>query len=91
MKGRVTDMWKEFKEFAFKCNVVDLAVGVMIGGAFSSIVTALVNNVFTPLISVITGKVDFSTLSVALGSGETAPVLAYGSFIQAIITSRYGS
>lgn len=77
--------WKEFKEFAFKGNVIDLAVGVMIGSAFSAIVTSVVNDLFTPLISIITGKVDFSTLSVTIGSGENAPVLAYGSFLQAVI------
>ena len=78
-------LWKEFKDFAFKGNVIDLSVGVMIGGAFSSIVTSMVNDLFTPLISLITGKVDFSTLAVTFGEGENAPVFAYGSFIQAII------
>ncbi len=78
-------LWKEFRDFAFKGNVIDLAVGVMIGAAFSSIVTSAVNDLFTPLISLITGKVDFSTLGVVMGSGDAAPVLAYGSFIQAVI------
>jgi len=77
--------WKEFKEFAFKGNVIDLAVGVMIGSAFSAIVTSIVNDIFTPLLSIITGKVDFSTLSVTIGAGESAPVLAYGAFLQAIV------
>jgi len=78
-------LWKEFRDFAFKGNVIDLAVGVMIGAAFGSIVTSAVNDLFTPLISLITGKVDFSTLGVVMGSGDAAPVLAYGSFIQAVI------
>lgn len=62
-------LWKEFRDFAFKGNVIDLAVGVMIGAAFGSIVTSAVNDLFTPLISLITGKVDFSTLGVVMGSG----------------------
>ena len=78
-------LWKEFRDFAFKGYVIDLAVGVMIGAAFGSIVTSAVNDLFTPLISLITGKVDFSTLGVVMGDGDAAPVLAYGSFIQAVI------
>ena len=53
-------LWNEFKAFAFKGNVVDLAVGMMIGSAFTAIVTALVNSILMPLISLITGKVSFS-------------------------------
>ncbi|NLG25265.1 MAG: large conductance mechanosensitive channel protein MscL [Clostridiales bacterium] len=78
-------MWKEFKEFAFKGNVIDLAVGVMIGGAFGKIVTSLVNDLFTPLLSGLTGGVDFSNLAVKLGAGEGAPMLTYGAFIQSVI------
>ena len=77
-------LWSEFKQFAFKGNVIDLAVGVMIGSAFTAIVNSVVNDLFTPLLSVVTGKVDFSALSVTIGSGENAPVLAYGSFLQAV-------
>lgn len=77
-------LWKEFKEFAFKGNVIDLAVGVMIGSAFTAIVNSIVNDLFTPLLSIITGKVDFSTLSLTIGTGENAPVIAYGSFLQAV-------
>lgn len=76
---------KEFKEFAFKGNVVDMAVGVMIGGAFSNIVTSVVNNLFNPLLSLVTGRVDFSSLQVVLGEGEDAAVFAYGAFIQNVI------
>ena len=78
-------MWKEFKEFAFKGNVVDMAVGVMIGAAFGSIVTSVVNDLFTPLISLLTRGVDFSSMGVKLGEGEEAAVFAYGNFIQTII------
>ncbi len=52
--------FKEFKEFAFRGNVVDLAVGVMIGSAFTSIVNSVVNDLFTPVIAAITGSIDFS-------------------------------
>ena len=75
-------MWKEFKEFAFKGNVLDMAIGVIIGGAFSAIVTSLVNDIIMPLIGLLTGGVDFSTLSVAL---KDDAVLTYGAFIQSII------
>ncbi len=52
--------WKEFKEFAFKGNVIDLAVGVMIGSAFTSIVNSVVNDLFTPLFSLLTSGINFS-------------------------------
>ena len=88
-------IFKEFGEFIKRGNVMDLAVAVIIGGAFSSIVTSLVNDIIMPVISLITGGVDFTNLFVSL-NGETyatlaeakeagASVLAYGSFIQAII------
>lgn len=75
----------EFKEFISRGNVMDMAVGVIIGGAFQAIINSLVNDVVMPLISVITGGIDFSAWSVTLGSGEAAPVLAYGNFITAVI------
>ena len=53
-------MWKEFKEFALKGNIIDLAVGVIIGGAFQSIVKSLVDDIIMPTISIFTGKVDYS-------------------------------
>lgn len=88
-------IFKEFGEFIKRGNVIDLAVAVVIGGAFSNIVTSLVNHIIMPVISLITGGVDFTNLFVSL-NGETyatlaeaeaagASVLAYGSFIQAII------
>ena len=88
-------MVSEFKEFIARGNVMDLAVGVIIGGAFSSIVTSLVNDVIMPIISLITGGIDFTNWFISLdgtkyntlAEAQTAgaSVLAYGSFIQAII------
>ena len=86
---------KEFKEFAVKGNVMDMAVGVIIGGAFGKIVTSLVNDVLMPLIGKLTGGVSFVDLFVNLGEGNYttlaaakeagAAVFAYGQFIQNII------
>ena len=86
---------KEFKEFAMKGNVMDMAVGVIIGGAFGKIVSSLVNDVIMPLVGKATGGVSFTDLFVNLGDGEYktlaeaqeagAAVLAYGQFIQNII------
>ncbi len=88
-------LFKEFGDFIKRGNVIDLAVAVVVGGAFSSIVTSLVNDVIMPVISLLTGGIDFTNLFVAL-NGKTyatlaeaeaagASVLAYGAFIQAII------
>ncbi|MCR4755129.1 MAG: large-conductance mechanosensitive channel protein MscL [Lachnospiraceae bacterium] len=76
---------KEFKEFISKGNVMDMAVGIIIGGAFTAIVTSLVNDVIMPLISLLTGGFDFSALCVVLGEGEGAATLNYGAFIAAVI------
>ena len=87
---------KEFKEFAMKGNVMDMAVGVIIGGAFGKIVTSLVNDVLMPVISVATGGIDFINLFVNLSDDAKyktlaeaqeagASVFAYGQFIQNII------
>ncbi len=73
-------LWNEFKTFAFKGNVVDLAVGMMIGSAFTAIVTALVNSILMPLISLITGKVSFEQMKWVIGQTE----IPYGVFLQAI-------
>ena len=78
-------MWKEFKDFAFKGNVVDMAVGVMIGGAFGKIVSSVVDDLIMPLVSVLTGGVDFTSLGVKLSEGEDAAVFAYGNFIQTVV------
>ncbi|MBR5686007.1 MAG: large-conductance mechanosensitive channel protein MscL [Muribaculaceae bacterium] len=77
---------KEFKEFAMRGNVMDMAVGVIIGGAFGKIVTSLVDDVLMPLISKLTGGLDFAEgLALKLGEGENAAILKYGNFIQNII------
>ncbi len=91
---------KEFKEFAMKGNVIDLAVGVVIGGAFGKIVTAMVDDVIMPLISTITGGGRFDNYMIVLHTGKDgaatyptlatakaagANVFAYGNFIQSII------
>ncbi|HOC06419.1 MAG: large conductance mechanosensitive channel protein MscL [Bacillota bacterium] len=88
-------MLKEFKEFAMKGNVVDLATGVIIGGAFGKIVTSLVNDIIMPLISLATGKLDFSNLFISLDGSHYATfeeaknagaaTLNYGAFITNII------
>ncbi len=76
---------KEFKEFISKGNVMDMAVGIIIGGAFTAIVTSLVDDVIMPIISLLTGGFDFSALCVVLGEGEGAATLNYGAFIAAIV------
>ncbi|MBS1200157.1 MAG: large conductance mechanosensitive channel protein [Proteobacteria bacterium] len=78
-------LMKEFKAFAMRGNVIDLAVGVVIGGAFGKIVSSLVDAIIMPIVGAITGGVDFSELSANIGS-EAAPVLLkYGAFIQATV------
>ncbi len=74
-------MLKEFKEFALKGNIMDLAIGVIIGGAFQSIVNSLVNDIIMPLINSVTGKMDFSDLVFSIGNSS----VKYGSFISAVI------
>lgn len=70
-------MWKEFKEFATKGNVIDLAIGVIIGGGFQKIVNSLVNDIIMPAISVFTGKIDFNDMMLTVGGTS----IKYGSFI----------
>ena len=88
-------MWKEFKAFALKGNVLDLAVAVIIGAAFGGIITSLVNDMVMPPIGLLLGRIDFKDLFLAL-NGQTyaslaaakaagAPVLAYGQFVNTII------
>ena len=72
----------EFKEFAMKGNVMDMAVGVIIGGAFGKIVSSLVDDVLMPLVGMVTGNIDFTNLAFQIGEGEEAAVLKYGNFIQ---------
>lgn len=88
-------MWKEFKEFIMRGNVMDMAVGIVIGAAFGKIVTSFVNDILMPPIGLLLGKVDFSNLFITL-SGDSYPTLAeaqkagavvlkYGVFINTII------
>ncbi|MEC1422468.1 large conductance mechanosensitive channel protein MscL [Bacillus subtilis] len=74
-------MWTEFKAFAMRGNIVDLAIGVVIGGAFGKIVTSLVNDIIMPLVGLLLGGLDFSGLSFTFGDA----VVKYGSFIQTIV------
>ena len=80
---------QEFKEFAMRGNVIDMAVGVIIGGAFGKIVTSLVNDVIMPAISIFTGDVNFTNLSEVLDEAgavaQEAVNLKYGMFIQNIV------
>lgn len=81
-------MLKEFKEFAFKGNVIDLAVGVIIGGAFGKIITSLVSDVLMPAIGIIMGGISFKDLKYVItpAIGDVPAVtLNYGSFIQSIV------
>lgn len=91
-------MMQEFKEFAVKGNVIDLAVGVIIGGAFGKIVSSLVDDVIMPVVGSMAGSLDFSSLFLALGKAPEGtaptlaamkaagvPTLAYGSFISVTI------
>jgi len=72
---------KEFKDFAIKGNVIDLAVAVLIGAAFGKIVTSLVNDIVMPLVGILLGGRDFSTLSILIGEAE----IRYGAFLQSIV------
>ena len=81
MGGSMKKNLSEFKKFIARGNVIDLAVGVIIGGAFSSIVTSLVNNILTPILGLVLGGVDFSNLSITFRDTK----IEYGAFIQSII------
>ena len=77
---------EDFKTFIARGNVVDMAVGMMIGSAFGKIVTSLVNDIVMPLISLLIGSADFSSLKILLvENGENSTYLAYGNFIQNVI------
>jgi len=78
-------MLKEFKDFAMRGNVVDMAVGIIIGAAFGKIVSSLVADVIMPPIGMLMGSMDFSDLVLALGEGEGAATLNYGLFINTVI------
>ena len=74
-------MFKEFKEFIARGNIMELAIGVIIGGAFQKIVTSLVEDIMMPFVSMFTGKVDFSDMVIQIGSAT----IKYGNFITAIV------
>lgn len=74
-------MLKEFREFAMRGNVMDLAIAVIIGGAFGAIVTSLVNDILMPLIGLVLGGIDFSALAFQVGNA----VIKWGAFVQAVI------
>ena len=78
-------MLQEFKDFIAKGNVMDMAVGIIIGAAFTAIVTSLVGDLINPIISLFMGGIDFSGLKYALAEGDDAATLNYGAFIMAII------
>ena len=78
----------EFKEFISRGNVLDMAVGVIIGGAFTAIVTSLVNDILMPIVALLTGGVDFSSLKVVIGNpvgGAEPATINYGMFIQQVV------
>ena len=88
MKKRVSNFWTEFKQFISRGNVIDLAVGVIIGGAFTAIVNSLVNDVVMPIIGVLFGGIDFTGLRyvVTPASGDTPEAaIYYGNFIQNVV------
>lgn len=88
-------MWKDFKEFAMKGNVMDMAIGVVVGGAFGKIVTSLVNDIIMPLVGLLVGKIDFSNLYINLSGKEYpslqaakaagAATINYGMFLNNLI------
>lgn len=76
--------FEEFKDFIARGNVMDMAVGVIIGGAFTAIVTSLNKDIITPILAIF-GGVDFSNLTLKMGTSDNAPILMYGSFLTAVI------
>jgi large conductance mechanosensitive channel len=78
-------MLKEFREFIARGNVMDLAVGIIIGAAFTAIVNSLVNDLINPLIGFVIGGIDFSNYQISLGEGEHAATFRYGAFLTAVI------
>lgn len=75
-------MWKEFKDFAMRGNIVDLAVAFILGAAFTSIVNSLVNDIFMPILGIIIGGIDFSTLFISLFGVK----ITYGIFLQEVVS-----
>jgi large conductance mechanosensitive channel len=88
MRDLIMGMMKEFKEFAVKGNVIDMAVGIIIGAAFGKIVSSFVGDVIMPPIGVLVGGIDFSNLAITVkeAAGEIpAVVISYGKFIQTVV------
>ena len=81
MKEKTTGFFGEFKQFIARGNVMDMAVGVIIGGAFSAITTSLINDIIMPLLGILTGSISFAELSVTVGGA----VITYGNFVQAVL------
>ena len=82
-------MWKDFKKFAFKGNVIDMAVGIIVGGAFSTIVTSLVNDIIMPIFGKFTADMDFKSLKIVLSAAtdeKPEAAIMYGNFIQNIVS-----
>jgi large conductance mechanosensitive channel len=77
-------LMSEFKTFAMRGNVVDMAIGIIIGGAFGAIVSSLVSDILMPIVGYATGGVNFKEMAIALG-GEKGPRIGYGALIDAII------
>ena len=78
-------MIQEFRDFIAKGNVMDMAVGIIIGAAFTAIVTSLVDDLINPIISLFMGGIDFSGMGIRLSEGEDGAIFAYGNFIMALI------
>ena len=94
MKKKIAGFWHDFTEFALKGNVISLATGIIIGGAFSKITSSLVGDIVMPVISLVTGKIDFANMFITLDGNkyqtldiakENTSVIAYGSFLTVIL------
>ena len=81
MREKSKGFWGEFKQFIARGNVMDMAVGVIIGGAFSAITTSLINDIIMPLLGIFTGSISFAAMAVEVNGA----VIGYGNFIQAIL------
>lgn len=81
MSNKASGFFAEFKTFIARGNVMDMAVGVIIGGAFSNITNSLINDIVMPLLGILTGSISFAELEVSIGPA----VITYGNFIQAVL------
>jgi large conductance mechanosensitive channel len=77
----MSNMWKEFRDFIGRGNIIDLAVGIIIGTAFIAIVNSLVKDIIMPIIGILLGAIDFASLTITIGSAN----ITYGNFIQAVV------